>query len=141
MTDDLGAEAASYSPGALPLLAHALRVTYQQGKGRALTVAGYRHTGSIRQALISTADRVYSRLSPAEQQVAQQLLLRLVNLHDQGKATRRRLTRTQLIEALSVPDHTVEKVLEVLGRPGWSPSTSRIPAGIATMWRSLMRRC
>ncbi|MBV9011062.1 MAG: PD40 domain-containing protein [Pseudonocardiales bacterium] len=116
VTDDLGAETASYSPGVLPLLAHALRVACQQGEGRALTVAGYRRAGSICHALVSTADRAYSRLSPAEQQLAQQLLLRLVNLGDQGKATRRRLTRTQLIEALSLPAPTVEKVLEVLGQ-------------------------
>jgi len=116
VTDDPGTPPAGYDPGALPLLAHALRVTWQQCEGRVLSVAGYRRTGGIRQALASTAERVYTRLSPAEQHVAQQVLLRLVNVREQGKDTRRRLLRTRLVEALPAPAPTVERVLEVLGR-------------------------
>jgi hypothetical protein len=59
--------------------AHALRVTWQQCDGQRLTVAGYQRTGGIRQALATTADRAYTRLSPAEQQIARQVLLRLRN--------------------------------------------------------------
>ncbi|MGH3855191.1 MAG: helix-turn-helix domain-containing protein [Pseudonocardiaceae bacterium] len=116
MTGDTAAETAGYDPGALPLLAHALRVTWQQRQNRTLTVAGYRSSGGIRQALASTAERAYTRLAPTEQQIARQVLLRLVNVRDQGEDTRRRLTRTQLIQALSVQANTVENVLEVLGR-------------------------
>jgi WD40 repeat protein/transcriptional regulator with XRE-family HTH domain len=116
VTDDRGAQPAGYDPGALPLLAHALRMTWQQCTDRVLSVAGYRSTGGIRQALASTAERAYTRLSPSEQRVAQQILLRLVNVREQGKDTRRRLLRTRLVEALSAPAPTVERVLEVLGR-------------------------
>ncbi|MGH8573065.1 MAG: helix-turn-helix domain-containing protein, partial [Gammaproteobacteria bacterium] len=83
LTDDADADAAGYDPGALPLLAHALRTTWQQRDGQMLTVAGYRRTGGIRQALATTAERSYTRLTPAEQQVAQQVFLRLVNVSDQ----------------------------------------------------------
>ncbi|MDQ3765304.1 MAG: helix-turn-helix domain-containing protein, partial [Actinomycetota bacterium] len=121
---DLGAmddaDAAGYDPGALPLLAHALRATWHQREGRMLTVAGYRRTGGISQALATTAERAYSRLSPAEQQIARQVLLRLVNISDQGASgdTRRRLPRTRLVEALPPPAfaHAVDTVLEVFGR-------------------------
>ncbi len=116
--EDAGAGAAGYDPGALPLLAHALRVTWQQREGQMLTVAGYRRTGGIGQALATTADRVYTRLGPAEQQIARQVLLRLVNISDQGASgdTRRRSPRTRLAEALPGSAQAVDTVLEVFGR-------------------------
>jgi WD40 repeat protein/transcriptional regulator with XRE-family HTH domain len=120
VAEDAGAGAAGSDPGALPLLAHTLRMTWQQRDGQMLTVAGYRRTGGIRQALATTAERAYSRLSPAEQQIARQILLRLVNVSDQGGSgdTRRRLPRARLIEALPPPGSAdaVETVLELFGR-------------------------
>ncbi|MDX6501823.1 MAG: hypothetical protein QOG23_5083, partial [Blastocatellia bacterium] len=120
VTEDAGAGAASYDPGALPLLAHALRASWQQRDGRMLTVTGYRRTGGIRQALATTAERAYTRLSRAEQQIARQVLLRLVNVSDQSgsRDTRRRFPRARLVEALPLPGsaEAVETVLEVFGR-------------------------
>jgi WD domain, G-beta repeat len=120
VAEDAGADAAGYDPGALPLLAHALRATWQQREGQTLTVAGYRRTGGISQALATTAERAYTRLSPAEQQIVRQILLRLVNVSDQGGSgdTRRRLPRARLVEVLPLPGSTdaVEEVLEVFGR-------------------------
>jgi len=56
---DLGAlSGGGYPPGALPLLAHALRATWARRAGAALTVAGYRATGGIRHALAETAERI-----------------------------------------------------------------------------------
>ncbi|MGH3853148.1 MAG: helix-turn-helix domain-containing protein [Pseudonocardiaceae bacterium] len=115
---DLGvaeaADAAGYDPGALPLLAHALRATWRRREGQTLTVAAYRRTGGIRQALDTTAERAYTQLSPAQRQLARQILLRLVNVSDQGGAgdTRRRCTRARLVQALPGP---VDTVLEVFG--------------------------
>ncbi len=118
--EDADAGVAGYDPGALPLLAHALRVTWHQRDGQLLTVAGYRRTGGIRQALATTAEHAYTRLSPTEQQIARQVLLRLVNISDQdGSAdTRRRLPRARLVEALPSPRsaQAVDTVLEVFGR-------------------------
>jgi transcriptional regulator with XRE-family HTH domain len=117
--EDAGAGAASYDPGALPLLAHALRVTWQQRDGQMLTVAGYRRTGGIRQALATTAERAYTSLGPPEQQIARQVLLRLVNVSDQGgRDTRRRLPRARLVEVLPLPKSApaIDMVLEAFGR-------------------------
>jgi hypothetical protein len=120
VTDDPDSAAASYDPGALPLLAHALRTTWQRREGRMLTVAGYQRTGGIAKALATTAEHVYTRLSPAEQEIARQLLLRLVNVSDQGGSgdTRRRLPRARLIEAYRYRDPLtpVNTVLEAFGR-------------------------
>ena len=119
VAEDDGAGAAGYE-GALPLLAHALRATWQQRDGQMLTVAGYRRTGGIRQALATTAERTYARLSPAEQQIARQVLLRLVNVSEQGASgdTRRQLSRARLVEALPLPGsaQAVDTVLKVFGR-------------------------
>ena len=113
-------DAAGHDPSALPLLAHALRATWQQREGQTLTVAGYQRTGGISQALATTAERAYTRLGAAQQQVARQVLLRLVTISDQGASgdTRRRLPRARLVEALPLPNsaQAVEAVLEVFGR-------------------------
>ncbi|MGH3722434.1 MAG: helix-turn-helix domain-containing protein, partial [Pseudonocardiaceae bacterium] len=115
---DLGvaedSDAAGYDPGALPLLAHALRATWRRREGQTLTVAGYRRTGGIRQALATTAEGAYTKLSPAERRLARQVLLRLVNVSDQGGSgdTRRRSSRVRLVEALP---GSVDRVLEVFG--------------------------
>ncbi|MGH3901605.1 MAG: helix-turn-helix domain-containing protein [Pseudonocardiaceae bacterium] len=117
VTDDPGAEVASYDQGSLPLLAHALRVTWQQRSDGLMTVAGYRNTGGIRGAIAATAERAYTRLSPSEQQIAQQILLRLVQVGDQtGDVVRRRSSRDRLLQALPGPAETTEKVLETFGR-------------------------
>ena len=44
-----------YEAGRLPLLAHALRVTWQQRHGHTLTVEGYRISGGIHRAVATTA--------------------------------------------------------------------------------------
>ncbi|MGH3801114.1 MAG: helix-turn-helix domain-containing protein, partial [Pseudonocardiaceae bacterium] len=116
VTDDPGAEVASYDPGTLPLLAHVLRVTWQQRSGRLLTVAGYRSTGGIRGAIAATAERAYTRLSPSEQQIAQQILLRLVQVSAQGGEVRRRFPRDRLLQAPTAAAEATEKVLETFGR-------------------------
>ncbi|MEU9413709.1 helix-turn-helix domain-containing protein [Streptomyces sp. NPDC048281] len=79
------------STGALPLLAHALRATWQQRTGTTLTVDGYTTSGGIHSAIEASAERAYNSLAPHAQQAAHQLLLRLVHLDHDGRATRRRL--------------------------------------------------
>ncbi|MGB8963906.1 MAG: helix-turn-helix domain-containing protein, partial [Pseudonocardiaceae bacterium] len=114
--DDADTGAAGYDPGSLPLLAHALRVSWQQREGRMLTVAGYRRTGGIRQALANTAERAYTRLNPADQQVARKILLRLVNVSDYGTNTRRRLPRTRLDQLNPGSTDAIDGVLETFSR-------------------------
>ena len=45
-------------PGALPLLSHALRATWERRDGRTLTVEGYRESGGVASAIARTADAV-----------------------------------------------------------------------------------
>jgi WD40 repeat protein/transcriptional regulator with XRE-family HTH domain len=116
VTGDRGAEPTGYDPGALPLLAHALRATWHQRHDKTLTVAGYRSTGGIHQAVATTAERAYTRLDPPEQRIAQQLLLRLVQVGAHTGDIRRRLPREQLLRVLPVPAEMTEKVLETFGR-------------------------
>ncbi|AQZ62092.1 hypothetical protein BKM31_11965 [[Actinomadura] parvosata subsp. kistnae] len=97
-------ERGGYEPGRLPLLAHALRATWVQRQGSAMTVQGYRDAGTIHRALARTADRVHDALPPAARQAARPLFLRLVKIGDGTQDTRRRLSRTELIEAAADPE-------------------------------------
>jgi transcriptional regulator with XRE-family HTH domain len=116
VNDDSGARSDDYDQGALPLLAHALRAVWQQRSGRVLTVAGYQRTGGIREAIATIAERAYTRLPLAEQEIAQQIFLRLVQVDSQGGAVRRRVPRDRLIRAMLAPVEVTEKVLETFGR-------------------------
>ncbi|MFJ2742363.1 helix-turn-helix domain-containing protein [Streptomyces sp. NPDC087440] len=104
---DVGADgAAGCAPdaaGALPLLAHALRVTWQHRTGRTLTVAGYERTGGIRGAVALSAEEVFTGLLPSERDMARRLLVRLVHLGDDGSESRRRSGRERLLARLPDP--------------------------------------
>ncbi|MEU9397624.1 WD40 repeat domain-containing protein [Streptomyces sp. NPDC048324] len=86
-----------YEAGRLPLLAHALRATWQQRHGQLLTVEGYRLTGGIRNAVTTTADRIFTRLDPEGQRIARTLFLRLVKIGDGAEDTRRRVAHADLL--------------------------------------------
>ncbi|QTE01905.1 translocation protein TolB [Streptomyces cyanogenus] len=88
----------AYEAGRLPLLAHALRATWQQRHGHTLTVAGYQATGGIYRAVGTTAERVYNRLDSDAKQTANLLFMSLVKVGDGVNDTRKRLPRTQLLE-------------------------------------------
>ncbi|WP_328666127.1 helix-turn-helix domain-containing protein [Streptomyces sp. NBC_00322] len=87
-------------PGALPLLSHTLRATWQQRDGSTLTVAGYERTGGIQGAIARTAEDVFARLYPVEQKTIRRILVRLVHVADGAGPTRRRMSRTSLMEQL-----------------------------------------
>ncbi|MBV9728842.1 MAG: hypothetical protein JO309_05440, partial [Pseudonocardiales bacterium] len=91
---------ASYDAGRLPLLAHALRATWQQRHGHILTVDGYRTTGGIHRAVATTAEGVFTGLDPAGQHAARILFLRLIKIGDGTEDTRRRLARADLLRGL-----------------------------------------
>jgi len=89
--------AGDYDAGRLPLLAHALRATWQQRHGSTLTVDGYRATRGIEHAIAETADRVYARLGEAAQREARVIFLRLVKVGASGgEDARRPVTRSDL---------------------------------------------
>ncbi|NEA57206.1 helix-turn-helix domain-containing protein [Streptomyces sp. SID13666] len=86
--------------GALPLLSHALLVTWQQRSGRTLTVHGYEMTGGIHGAIARSAEEVFGRLQPAEQDLARRILVRLVHVGDGDVESRRRADRDPLLAQL-----------------------------------------
>jgi WD40 repeat protein/transcriptional regulator with XRE-family HTH domain len=84
--------------GALPLLSHALRATWEHGRGGTLTVADYRASGGITDAIARTAEDAYGALRPAEQRRARWLFLRLVQVADDSIETRCQVPLAELGE-------------------------------------------
>ncbi|SMD23426.1 hypothetical protein [Lentzea albidocapillata] len=103
----------AYDAGALPLLSHALLVTWQRRQAGRLTIAGYRAAGGIQGAVAATAERAWSDLDEPARAAARQLLLRLVRVGDDTQDTRRRSSRHSLLEAAAILPAT-ERALEVL---------------------------
>jgi hypothetical protein len=93
---------ARYEAGRLPLLAHALRSTWQQRHGHILSVDGYLATGGIHRAVAKTAEEVFSGLDEVGRRVARTLFLRLVKIGDGGSDTRRRVARAELLRGLDI---------------------------------------
>lgn len=106
---DLGGHAGE--AGALPLLSHALRATWQHRGDGALTVAGYERTGGVHGAVAATAERAYARLASEEQEAARPVLLSLVRIGEGTDDTRRRADRSEL-----VTDERAEAVVEEFTR-------------------------
>ena len=100
-------------PGALPLLSHALRVTWEQRDGRTLTVEGYRASGGVASAIAQTADSVVEALPPNRQGLMRNLLLRLTELGEGIEDTRRRVAVDELVPEGASPKE-VESLLDRL---------------------------
>jgi WD40 repeat protein len=105
----------AYDAGALPLLSHALLVTWQRRQAGRLTITGYRAAGGIQGAVATTAERAWADLDEPGQLAAKQLLLRLVRVGDDTQDTRRRSSRHSLLET-STNLSSTERALEVLTR-------------------------
>ncbi|MEV4680621.1 caspase, EACC1-associated type [Streptomyces kurssanovii] len=73
-----------HGTGALPFLAHALRETWLRRAGARLTLAGYHATGGIWRSMSRTGENLYGELSPENQLVLRELLLRMVHLPPDG---------------------------------------------------------
>jgi WD40 repeat protein/DNA-binding SARP family transcriptional activator len=80
-------------PGALPLLSHALRETWSHREGRTLTVAGYRASGGIREAVARSAEEVYEGVPESSRAIVRDLMLRLVTSSPDGGPVRSRVPR------------------------------------------------
>ena len=83
--------------GALPLLSHALRATWERREGRTLTVAGYRAAGGVGGAIGQTANELLGGLTPDERQLVRGIFLRLTMGGDGVTETRRRVTLDELV--------------------------------------------
>lgn len=83
-------------PAALPLLSHVLRETWERREGPTLTVAGYRATGGIRQAVAQSAESLYDGMGVADRTHLRALMLRLVMATEDGDPVRARLPRAKI---------------------------------------------
>ena len=88
----------AHASGALPLLSHALLVTWERAHRNELTVADYRAVGGLHGAVSQSAENLYNRLTPAEQELTRRMFCRLVRIDDEGPSTRRRVSSRELAE-------------------------------------------
>jgi DNA-binding SARP family transcriptional activator/WD40 repeat protein len=95
--------------GALPLMSHALRRTWEHREDRVLTVSGYRETGGIRGAVSQTAETLYASLSHGEQEVVRDLLMRMVAPDPDGEPVRSAVPRRSISGG-----HLQDRVIELL---------------------------
>ncbi|WP_369035888.1 nSTAND1 domain-containing NTPase [Streptomyces adonidis] len=105
-----------YAPGGLPLLSHALRVTWMHREGNRLTTAAYRKSGGIRKALARSADEAYEALTPRQRRIAEHAFVRLGRRDDLHDTTRRRIDRARLLDLLPGDEAEATAVLEVFVR-------------------------
>jgi len=114
---------ATYDPGKLPLLAHALRETWE-GRERAergghwvLTTKAYTAAGGIKGAVAKKADEVYQSFDADSKRVARILLEHMVSVRADAEDTRRRMTRAALLTEVARSDlPTARQVLDRLER-------------------------
>ncbi|MGZ6578978.1 MAG: nSTAND1 domain-containing NTPase [Solirubrobacteraceae bacterium] len=100
-------------PGALPLMSHALSVTWERRDGRTLTVAGYRESGGVASAIARTADAVVSSLPHELQELTRGVFLRLTELGEGIENTRRRVAIDELAPE-GTPPGAVRALLDQL---------------------------
>lgn len=82
--------------GSLPLVQHLLAELWRGMRGRLLTHVAYQDLGKVEGALERHAERVFDALSPEQQALLPRLFSRLVNVKDDGEATRRLARRSEL---------------------------------------------
>jgi len=100
-------------PGALPLLSHALRATWERRDGRTLTVEAYRESGGVASALARTADELVNALPDDRRPLIRSLFLRLTELGEGIEDTRRRVAIDELVPEGASPE-AVRALLEQL---------------------------
>jgi WD40 repeat protein/DNA-binding SARP family transcriptional activator len=97
-------------PGALPLLSHALRTTWERREGRTLTVEGYRCVGGIRGAVAQSAEELYERVPAEQRPLVRDLMLRLVAPSPDGEPVRSRVPR-RIVGADPAHEALVERLV------------------------------
>jgi class 3 adenylate cyclase/WD40 repeat protein/energy-coupling factor transporter ATP-binding protein EcfA2 len=84
-------------PGALPLMSHALRETWERRDGRTLTVAAYQESGGVSSAVARTADAVVQETDESDRPLLRSVFLRLTEIGDDVEDTRRRARIDELV--------------------------------------------
>ncbi|MCX5045511.1 hypothetical protein OG921_20300 [Aldersonia sp. NBC_00410] len=83
--------------GTFPLLAHALRSTWQARDGNVLSVGAYEQAGGVRGAIATSAERQWESFGPQERDIARTVLLELVIPVPDGSAVGRHVDRDALV--------------------------------------------
>jgi len=84
-------EEVSDEPGGLPLLSTALVELWQTREDGWIRIEAHEQTGGVRGAVSRLAESSYEQLSPAEQEAARRVFLRLVASGERETVTRRRV--------------------------------------------------
>lgn len=100
---------ATRQPGMLPLVSHALLQTWLRRQGKVMTAAGYDAVGGIEHALARSAEATYQSMAADQQEIVQQIFLRLTAPGDGPEDTKRRIPRREL-------DHDDQNTVLVLDR-------------------------
>lgn len=129
------ADEGGYGSGALPLLSQAMLLTWEKRQGRTLTNRAYGLMGGITHAVESAADEVYDTLPTERQRLTREVFLNLADIGPDGRPTRRRLARSELLAGHPADRSTdIEAVLKaftdrrllVLGGDGGTHGTVEI---------------
>ncbi len=91
-------------PGALPLMSHALRETWERRDGRTLTLDAYRESGGVGSAIAQTADDVLARTPVPHRLLLRNVFLRLTEIGEEVEDTRRRVRIEELVLRDASPD-------------------------------------
>ena len=99
--------------GALPLLQFALLKLWEGRRHNKVSMEAYRKLGGSRQALRTTADKLFEDMSPEKQQAAKRIFLRIVRPSDGLEVTNKRIPLRDLLP--KGEDHTrTREVLDEL---------------------------
>jgi class 3 adenylate cyclase/WD40 repeat protein/tRNA A-37 threonylcarbamoyl transferase component Bud32/energy-coupling factor transporter ATP-binding protein EcfA2 len=123
-------------PGALPLMSHALRETWERRDGRTLTVEAYHQSGGVSSAVAQTADAVAQGTPESDRPLLRSVFLRLTEIGDDVEDTRRRVRIEELVPQGSSPG-AVRTLLDRLAEA----RLVTLDAGTAEVAHEVLIRC
>jgi WD40 repeat protein len=105
-----GWRASRLGASALPLLSQAMLLTWQHREGSLLTRRSYERTGGVRNAVATSAEEAFGRLTPEERDLCRLVFVRLTQVTRSGRFARRRVRKTELVAERSDAE-AVERIL------------------------------
>jgi Tol biopolymer transport system component/transcriptional regulator with XRE-family HTH domain len=88
--------AGGFEPAVLPLLSHAMLLTWRHREGDVLTHRAYAATGGLASSVSASAEATFADLTPGQQSAARMTLRRMITIPSDGVATRRRVRLAEL---------------------------------------------
>jgi transcriptional regulator with XRE-family HTH domain len=103
--------ASGFEPAVLPLLSHAMLLTWQHREGNALTHRAYAAIGGLATSVSTSAEATFADLTPDQQSAARMIFHKMITIPSDGVVTRRRVPLADLNETL--PPEEVSATLAV----------------------------